>query len=357
MPYSASMEPHQPDYRRIVDAARNKASAAFPLYEHNVSEIVLSQILGRDLTALFAGDHRDRTEAFRTAAGYLGSIGYDGYAFEGCITQLVQGGEALMGRGESIIRNRADLDAYPWEALPDRYFEHFGPWFKALREALPPGMQAIAGVGNGPFEIAQDFVPLTDLAYLEIDEPEVFALLWQRIGDAMHAIWSRFLKEYGDCFCVCRTGDDLGFKTSLLMRPEVLRQHVLPQYRRIAELVHAHGKPYLLHSCGAIWPIMDDLIGACGIDAKHSNEDAIAPFSLWLERYGNRIGLFGGIDMNVLCTEDEPTIREYVRSVLRSAKGYPGVAIGSGNQIAHYVPPAGFLAMVETVREHNRDCR
>lgn len=95
---------------------------------------------------------------------------------------------------------------------------------------------------------------------------------------------------------------------------------------------------------------MDDLIN-CGINAKHSNEDAIAPFSRWLELYGNRIGTFGGVDMNVLCMEDETGIRAYVTEVLENAVDYPGVAIGSGNQIADYVPPEGFLAMVETVRE------
>ncbi|MDP2338519.1 MAG: hypothetical protein Q8N05_19130 [Bacteroidota bacterium] len=33
-----------------------------------------------------------------------------------------------------------------------------------------------------------------------------------------------------------------------------------------------------------------------GIDAKHSNKDQIAPFSVWIEKYTNRIGLFGGFD-------------------------------------------------------------
>ena len=347
------MRPHQPDYRRIVDAAKNKPSASIPLYEHNISTPVLTTILDRDLRGLLAGDVSDKTEGFRLASGYLASIGYDVYAFEGCITDLVQGGRALMGRGESLIRDRKDLDSYPWETLPDRYFERFSSSFDALRAALPPGMKALAGVGNGPFEIAQDFVPLTDLAYLEVDEPEVFALLWRRIGDAMYAIWKRFLEQYADLFCVCRIGDDLGFKTSLLMRPQVIREHVLPQYARIVELAHAHDRPFLLHSCGAIWDVMDDLIDGCGIDAKHSNEDAVAPFSQWLERYGGRIGIFGGIDMNVLCMEGEDAIEEYVLAVLREAKAYPGVAIGSGNQIAEYVPPAGFLAMVETVREFN----
>lgn len=345
------MNRYEPDYTRIVDAALNRPGDSLPLYEHAVSWPVQEAVLGEDLAGMLSGDARDKEHAFATSARWLASIGYDVYAFEGGITQLVQGGQALMGRAGSIIHNRQELNAYPWAELPDRYFERFDPYFQALERSLPAGMKAVAGVGNGPFEIAQDFVPLTELAYLEVDEPETFALLWQRIGDAMHAIWSRFLERYGETYCVCRIGDDFGFKTSLLMRPDTFRDHVLPQYKRLIALIHSYEKPFLLHSCGAIWELMDDLIGFCGIDAKHSNEDAIAPFSRWLELYGDRIGTFGGVDMNVLCTEDESGIRKYVRDVLEVARGYPGVAIGSGNQIAEYVPPEGFLAMVETVRE------
>lgn len=344
------MNPYQPDYTRIVNAARNRPSDFIPLYEHAISVQVQQRILDRDLEGMRAGDARDREEAFAISARFLASIGYDVYPFEGCITELVQGGQALMGRAGAVFTDRQGLDDYPWATLPDRYFERFNPSFRALETALPPGMKAIAGVGNGPFEIAQDFVPLTELAYLEADDPETFALLWQRIGDAMYAIWERFLEQYGETYCVCRIGDDFGFKTSLLMRPQTFHSHIAPQYRRIVGLIHSYKKPFLLHSCGAIWDVMDDLIDSCRIDAKHSNEDAIAPFSVWLERYGRRIGNFGGIDMNLLCSESEQGIRAYVRDVLEIARGFPGVAIGSGNQIADYVPPEGFLAMVETVR-------
>ena len=39
---------------------------------------------------------------------------------------------------------------------------------------------------------------------------------------------------------------------------------------------------------------MEDLIGL-GIDAKHSNEDQIAPFDRWIDLYGDRIGKQGKI--------------------------------------------------------------
>ena len=68
------------------------------------------------------------------------------------------------------------------------------------------------------------------------------------------------------------------------------------------DLIKAAGKPFLWHSCGKIFAIMDDVI-ALGINAKHSNEDVIAPYDEWIARYGDRIGLLGGIDVDILCRQ------------------------------------------------------
>ena len=46
---------------------------------------------------------------------------------------------------------------------------------------------------------------------------------------------------------------------------------------------------------------MDEIISVAGINAKHSNEDQIAPYSVWTETYGDRIGNFGGLDTDALC--------------------------------------------------------
>ncbi|MFP4563108.1 MAG: uroporphyrinogen decarboxylase family protein [Spirochaetia bacterium] len=347
------MNTYEPDFTNLVDAALNRMPSRLPLYEHMVSPVVLSVLTGKDIRDLLTGDERDREEGFRIAAEYLAGLGYDVFPYEGCMVELIQGGNGLMGRSGPLIESRRDIEEFPWEDIPNRYFDKFDPSFRALSRVLPPGMKAIAGVGNGLFEVVQDFVPLTDLAYLEIDDPEAFELLWVRVGDLLLTVWEEFIERHDEYFCLYRFGDDLGFKSSLLIKPETVRDHILPQYSRIIELIHTTGKPFLLHSCGAIFEIMEELISVCGIDAKHSNEDAIAPFDRWVEEYGGRIGLFGGIDMNILCTEDEAGIRAYVRELLERMSGTPGIAIGSGNQIADYVPPEGFLAMVEEIN----DCR
>ena len=139
------------------------------------------------------------------------------------------------------------------------------------------------------------------------DDPELFADLFRRIGDLMVEIWAVFLQRHSEHYAICRFGDDLGFRSSTLLAPTTIREHILPQYRRVIDQVHAAGKPFLLHSCGKIFRVMDDLIGL-GIDAKHSNEDAIAPFDEWITRYGDRIGLLGGIDVDILCQQSPQDI-------------------------------------------------
>lgn len=341
---------YQADYTVVLDAAYNRLTPYLPLYEHNVCNGFFDTITNTNSSVLLEGDAKDKNEFFRRYTQFLVKHGYDTVPFEGCVVELVQNGEGLMGYGKTLVSNREDILAYPWEEMPKRYFERFGPFFDALALQLPLGMKAVGGVGNGIFETVQDFVPFTELAYLMVDDQEAFDLLFKKVGDMFVAIWEQFLEQYADMYAVCRFGDDLGFKTSTLLQPEVIRRNIIPEYEKIVTQVHAHGKPFLLHTCGHIFSVMDDII-ATGIDAKHSNEDSIAPFSTWVEKYGDQIGNFGGIDMNVLCTEDEASIKKYVTEILTYCQGKKGIAIGSGNQIADYVPPEGFLAMVETVLE------
>ena len=159
------------------------------------------------------------------------------------------------------------------------------------------------------------------------------------------------IRRYDDLFVFYRMGDDLGFKTSTLLEPDTIRQHILPQYKRIVSLVHQSGKKFLLHSCGNIFEIMEDILDT-GIDAKHSNEDEIAPFEEWINRYSDRIGLFGGIDVNILCQNPYDDV---YRMVLEKGKKFrnmtAGYGLGSGNSIPEYVPVDGFMAMVDAAKK------
>ncbi len=215
---------------------------------------------------------------------------------------------------------------------------------------MPPGMAAVGGVGNGVFEIAEDLVGLEYLPFMQADDPELYSALFRRIGDLLVDCWAWFLPRYAHGYVACRMGDDLGFKASLLTNPRTVRQQIFPQYRRVIALVHAAGRPFLWHSCGNILSIMDEAI-ALGIDAKHSNEDAIAPFDRWISAYGERIGLLGGFDMDLLCTATPQEMFDRAvedgRRFRATAHGY---ALGSGNSIPDYVPVDNYLALVRAAQ-------
>jgi len=336
----------EPDYRNIEMAAWNRRPPRLPFYEHIIGIDTMEAILGRKFAGLISGNGADRKRFFEIYNRFFLEHGYDTVSFEVCVTEILPGGGALAGEQAGPIQTRADFEKYPWKDLARLFRERAESRFCALSEMLPPGMKAIGGIGNGVFEISEDLVGYEQLCFMMADDPQLFADLYMRIGDMLAALWAEFLDKFGNAYTVCRIGDDMGFKSAPLMSPETLKEHVVPQYHRIARLIHDSGHPFLLHSCGCIFDIMDDLIRA-GIDAKHSNEDVIAPYDEWIKRYGDTIGLFGGIDTDHLCRMKPGEVYAFVleegQRFRRTAKGY---ALGSGNSIPGYVPPEAYLAMV-----------
>lgn len=340
----------EPDYRHFVDVLLNRRPARLPVYEHIVGIPVMEAVLDVRFADLSGGNTADREEFYRSYCRFFREMTYDTVSYEICITEFLPDHGALSGGRPGPIQSRADYERYPWDDIPRMFWEHANPHFQALARALPDGMRAVGGIGNGVFEIAEDLVGLEYLPLMQVDDPDLYGELYSRIGDLMAGIWERFLSSYGDSFAVCRVGDDLGFRSSLLTNPETVRGHIVPQYARVINLVHAAGKPFLWHSCGCIFEVMEDFIRV-GIDAKHSNEDAIAPFGRWIELYGDRLGLLGGFDMDFLCSADAAEVRARVledgaRFRTRSA----GYALGSGNSIPEYVPVDNYIAMIDAAR-------
>ncbi len=336
----------QPDYRHFLDVMHNRRPARLPLYEHIISPGVMESILESPFAELYQGDPREVDEFFRCYCRFFKEMTYDVVSFEVCITEILPDSGALSGGRPGPIQSRADFERYPWRELPSRYWRVAAPKFDALVRALPAGMKAVGGVGNGVFEISEDLAGLEYLPFMAADDPDLYAEIFVAIGDLMLEIWTEFLRRYAGAFAACRFGDDLGFRSSLLTHPATVREHIAPQYQRIIRAVHQAGAPFLWHSCGCIFEIMDDVIDL-GIDAKHSNEDAVAPFTRWIDEYGQRIGLLGGFDMDLLCRCSAEEVFEQVvtlgRQYRRSAQGY---ALGSGNSIPDYVPVENYLAMV-----------
>jgi len=145
--------------------------------------------------------------------------------------------------------------------------------------------------------------------------------------------------------------DDMGFRSGPLISPDDLRQLVLPGHRLMATIAHEAGRPYLLHSCGKLDQIMPDLVDNVKIDARHSFEDTIEDVRDARDRWGDRIALLGGIDVDFLCRSGEAAIRERTRRTLEKCMPGGGYCLGTGNSVANYIPLENYLAMVDEGRK------
>jgi uroporphyrinogen decarboxylase len=345
----------EPDFYQMVNVLNNRRPARLPLYEHIISPEIMQKILGDEFASLVEGDASDIKEFFSQYCRFFQEMTYDTVSFEVCIVEILPEHGAIGGGRPGPIQSRDDFNKYPWDELPQRYWNLAAKQFETLARCLPNGMKAIGGIGNGVLEISEDLVGLQYLAYMMADDPELFADLYRKIGDLMYELWSIFLSRYTGAYVACRFGDDLGFMNNTLLSPETIREHIIPQYRRVIELILNYGRPFLWHSCGKIFSVMEDMI-ELGISAKHSNEDNIAPFDKWISLYGDRIALLGGFDLNFLCTKPQNEIFagvvEMGQKFRQQARGY---ALGSGNSIPDYLPVESYLAMVGAAQQIRRN--
>ncbi|MEN8194001.1 MAG: uroporphyrinogen decarboxylase family protein [Bacteroidota bacterium] len=344
----------QPDYRNLVEVLHNRRPKRLPLYEHNIDAPFIAKYLKEDVAV--QGTKQEDYDAYhKKIISFWKDNTYDGFSYEAGICSIYPGHGAIFGGKQGPIQTMDDFQKYPFDDVPRIFWETYTPHFEAIRNNMLEGMKAYGGCGFGIFESSEDLVGYESLSVMQYLDPELFDLLYKRIGDLYMQLWSELIDRYDDLFAFYRIGDDMGFKTSTLLSPEAIRQYILPQYKRVIDMIHKKsGKKFLMHNCGCIFSVMDDIIN-CGIDAKHSNEDEIAPFEKWIDLYNDRIGLFGGIDMNILV---QKPYDEVYKIVLEKGTKYRGMtkgyALGSGNSIPDYVSVEGFQAMIDAVKEIRR---
>jgi uroporphyrinogen decarboxylase len=258
-----------------------------------------------------------------------------------------QDGRSFVNESVGPITNWEEFERYPWpdpEAASTRALE----WYE---ENLPEDMCLIGGAGFGHFaEHLTWLMGYETLCYALFDDRDLVQAIADKILE-QNVVLNRRMLEF-DCVKFIMAADDMGFKTSTLISPADLRAFVLPGHKKMAEMAHEAGRPYILHACGQLVEIMDDLITDVGIDAKHSFEDTIETVVEAKQKYGEKIAVLGGIDMDFLCRASEQEIRARVRSTLDACHEGGGYCLGSGNSIANYMPVENYLIMLDEGRKY-----
>jgi len=248
------------------------------------------------------------------------------------------------------IQSWADFEAYPWPTAEE--LSHAG--LEYVSAVVPEGMKVAAFMYGGVFEHSTWLMGLESFSFALRDQPDLVEAICQRVGELATATAAQAATI--DNVEMVFLSDDLGFFSGTLVSPAVIRRHIVPHYKRIADVVHASGKLLVFHSYGNMYAMMDTLLDYVGIDAKHSYEDKIVPVEEAYRRWGDRVAILGGVDMDLLGRGTEEQVRARTRQILEvcAAKG-TGYCLGTGNTAANYIPKRNYLAMLDEGRRWNRE--
>jgi uroporphyrinogen decarboxylase len=347
----------KPDAKEFIDIVLGRTrSRRVPLVEYIVDETVrqpiVTDLLGRPWVA-HGPDRASQKAYWDNFIVFWHALGYDFVRFEQGLGFPV-GSLAAADTAPGVQRSRywaeehqgsisswKDFETYPWPKVEDADFFPI----EYLSTHLPEGMGLMTCHGGGIFEHVSRILSLEGICIAVYENPDLVRAVTDKVGDLLLAYYRR-LADLENVIALFQ-GDDMGFRTQTLIGPNELKQYFLPWHNRFAGVAHEHGIPYFLHSCGNIEGIMEDLIVGVRIDAKHSFEDVIIPVDEFQKRYGGRIGVLGGVDVNRLAQDPPDAIRRHTRFLMETCGARGRYAVGSGNSIPSYIPVDNYLAMVD----------
>ena len=350
-------------FELIYDAVtRRRVPAAVPLYEHFADDEVVEKIMGYDFDQCDTRTFEGQLDLWKKRITFYEQMGYGYVPVEmgprfASRASLISEDTALYSRGRrgwvdehgGVIHNMADLENPDYWPSGEAAFDY--RMFEALAALVPDHMKIIGGASGGPFEHASFLMGLEPLSMAMYDDPVFVERFFERIGTTLVEIAGRVAQM--DKIGVYRFGDDLGYKTGTMLSTKQLRKYVFPWSKKVVAAVHAAGKPFLLHSCGQLERVMDDLIDDVKIDAKHSFEDVIMPVTEAKRRWGSRVALMGGIDVDFLCRNSPSAIMERTKRVMEVCAEGGGYGVGTGNTVTNYIPVENYLAMLKAAADFN----
>ncbi|MBC7287453.1 MAG: uroporphyrinogen-III decarboxylase-like protein [Armatimonadetes bacterium] len=343
----------EPDFQRFLTALGRGEPDRVPFIELSHDAEIYEQILEEPLVPPDTPQERVWHEYWRNRIRCLAALGYDhvnvyiGIPFP---RKMVTGEDtALYSRGQrtwqdeqhGAIETWEDFEKSKWPRPEDIDYSQL----EIAAQYLPDGMIITASTPGGILENAMWVMGYAPFSYALFDQPDLVKAVFERVGELELIAVENAVQH--DKVGALFVGDDMGHKHGLLVSADVIREYVLPWHKRMVEVAHKAGKPYILHACGNVEEIMDDYIDYCGIDAKHSYEDVIMPVTEAKKKYGHRIAICGGVDVDKMARLPEPELRNYVRQILEECAPGGGYLLGSGNSVTNYVPVENFLAMLD----------
>ena len=145
------------------------------------------------------------------------------------------------------------------------------------------------------------------------DEPGFMREVLRRIMDFQVAMQKHYLSAGVE---IVLTSDDLGTQIAPLLSPELVREFLLPEYKRLMSVYREKGVYITHHSCGNIVQMIDIFL-EMGINILNPVQASANNLYELREKTMGRIALDGGISSGLIVTGPIERIRQEVKEKMR----------------------------------------
>ena len=187
---------------------------------------------------------------------------------------------------------------------------------------------------------------------------EFVELLLDSLVDYWHGFFDILFEEADELIDIVMMGDDLATQSSLLLNPGVYRDIVKPRQRKICSYLKNQGVYVFYHTCGAIKPLIPDLVDI-GVDALNPvqvNATGMETDKL-KEDFGDEIAFWGGgIDtQKVMPTGSVKEVRQEVKLRIDDLAPGGGFVFNPVHNIQADVPPENIIETFDTARSYGKE--
>jgi len=255
--------------------------------------------------------------------------------------------------GYPLADARTADDVHAWDWPRTEYWDV---------SSIPPKLAELDAEGEyficydvgGIFERSWGLLGLERFLMDLVTNPEVPCAIMDHMTDLYIANVTRVLEAGAGRIDMVYTWDDLAHQHGLIMSPATWHKYIVPRHQRLNAAIRTFDVKLMYHSCGAIYPLIPDLIRDLGIDVLNPLQPRADGMDLRRikEEFGRQISLHGGVDIQHTLPHGNPAdVRAEVRqrcTVLGRGGGY---ILSASHYIQNDTPTENILAMYRTPRE------
>lgn len=250
-------------------------------------------------------------------------------------------------------KKKEEIDTYEWpDPLDPARFDGLIETTKRIHDGGEYAVILSGITGGGPMEVASWLAGFENFFVALITDPKWADTLLDHVLDIKLKFWQAALSKVGEYVDIISESEDLGIQDRLMISPNAFRQHIKPRLRQLIAGIKTHAPQVkiLLHSDGAILPILPDLIevGVDIINPVQVSAKGMGDTAFLKKEFGSSLVFWGGIDTQHILPFGNPAdVEDEVHRRIDDLAPGGGYVVASVHNIQGDVPPENIMAMVE----------